>query len=129
MNELLYTLGLICERRGFDLKQVRRMAFSMPVNFGLASGTALLPIVANTFYYLKTLCVHTVTTQVTAAVLLEITDLGGGSPATNYIRTHMTQYEVQTFHGLETDKLLYVVNGNTAGGLLIEGDVYKITYA
>lgn len=126
MTELEYIFHRICDRRGVDLKKVESVALAMRCNFGLANLTALIPAVANTFYW-GSIFQNTIVQQGTAGVLLRFTNYGGGSAGdADYLSGTNITHQIN-IQDIEFDSMVYVVNGNTSGVITIFGTVFKIT--
>lgn len=124
MNDLLYTFQLICQRRGVDLAKVESVAFNVKINFGLATGTELLPAVANVFYYCRSLFVAN--RSITGVPVLIFNNTGQGSAGNSEIVWPTYGIVLSAF---ECDSLAYDVNTHSAGYGFVYGTVYQITYA
>lgn len=124
-----YLFHKICQRRGVTLKEVRSVAFAMRVNFGLATGTALIAAAANTFYYVKKIN-YAISSPITNQPILRFTNYGGGSNGD--VDWTVTNGNAATYVGVEDvecDSITYIVNTFTAGAFTVFGTVLKITYS
>jgi hypothetical protein len=128
-NDIVFAADRIAARRGDAVVKIESVAMSMVCTFGLADLTALLPAVANTFYIIKSLDIMTVQTQVTANVKLRLTNLAGGSAGNLELLTATATVSLQSYKFIECESMLYIINGNTAGSIIIVGEVYKVTGA
>jgi hypothetical protein len=128
MNEFNFIFQKICRRRGFTFQRADLVACATRVDFGLANNTALYAAVANTFYYALTLNCMTHVAQTGNAIQLQITNLGGGSAGNLYLDTSLTLRTMVSYTNVEFDSMLYIVNGNTAGSVVLTGQVFKILY-
>lgn len=125
---MLEIFRLICQRRAVKFVRAESVALNFRLDFGMADATALLPAAANTFYFLPSLNLQTGVAQVTAPALLQVTKFGG-SVGDLFIISKMAIDSIFQLFDLETDTLLYRVNGNTAGSISLTGRALKITYA
>ncbi len=127
-SDLLLQMQLICERRGVKFKNIESVAFGSRLSFGLADNTAILPAVINTFYFIPNLWYQIAATLVTAPPYLEFSNLGIGSaglPGINFWPLAVgPTYNTQK---IETNSIIYRINGNTAGVVFLGGTVLKIT--
>lgn len=133
MTDLEFTFTKICRRRNVTMTKVESVAFAMRLGFGLADLTALLPAVANTFYYVQNLNSSLSVALAGGAPLLRATNLLGGLAGNLDIQCHNVADAIgntglkQT--NLECESLTYIVNGNTAGVFCVSAIVFKITLA
>lgn len=126
MTELEYIFRLMCARRDVALSKVESVAFNVRINFGLAA-TYLLPVVANTFYYIKRLN------------FLYITVAPGGTPeftfTTNSGQASAGAINIRPFSfnasmpyaDIECDSFRWDNLNHTSGDFAIMGTVFKIT--
>ena len=136
MTEIEYIARLICARRTVDLVKIDSVAMAMRVAFGIANLTAIIPAVADAFYYAIGINYSIITPWVTAVPQLRFTDLGGGAGGNidmgiGFLTASQGSNGAIVFAeaGLEFNSALWIVNGNTAGAAALYGTVFKITYA
>lgn len=133
MNELLYIFNEICNRRAVKFVNAESVAFNVKLMFGLPDLTPILPPIANVFYYARGLCFSVLVAQTGGVPLLRIASNSGQGSAGN-IDLIMSEILGLVGHRLnmdtiiECDSMLYIVNGNTAGTIIMTGEVFKITY-
>ena len=122
-----YLFRKICERRLVTLSKVESVAFRVRVDFGLPTNTELLPTVANSFYWVPDLTMITTSTYAGIANFYVDPNSGQGSVGVVALLISGTN-SVFRYKSIETNSFKYVVSSHSAGGVMLIGDVFKITY-
>ena len=130
MTELEFIFRAICKRRGVSLANYESVALTTNVTFGLANDTYILPVVANTFYYIEKLNMENTIVAITGMAILRVSNIGGaGSAGDVGLVISGAQGALKVYRGLEADSMRYQVSTHTAGGVNLFGTVFKITTA
>lgn len=125
MTNIEFTIRKICERRGKALTNIEKVAFNVRIESALANGTALLPIVGNTFYLVERIWLYA--NAVAGTPYIEInSNSGQGSVGTiNFdIVTTARDFMIKA----EVDSMLWRPNGMTGGFIYLVGNVFKVTH-
>lgn len=128
MTDLEYIFRRICERRGVKFSKIESVAFNTRITFGLANGSALLPVVANVFYYILDLNYYNLNgAGVPGFTLSGVMNANGsaGTGTTFYTST----WPPSGIRNVECDAVLYDLNGHSGGTYCLSGTVLKITYS
>ena len=127
MDYYNYLFNLICQRRLVTLSKVESVAFNVSVAFGLATGTFLVPVVVNTFYYFSSLSLSPFSLTGIPNFVLS-TNSGQGSVGAITLICPTANGSNIAFRNIELDSFQYLVNNHSSGNVFLLGELFKITY-